>query len=88
MARPEPLPLTANVYTMTARHLAEFFGLRVKRLYQLINDEPSFPAPRRVFQKMGRRWLRDEVIEWVRTRPQVTEISSEPQPRTSPRLVK
>jgi len=63
-------PLTPNVQALGARQAAELLGYSLKRFYEL-TQEPDFPVPVQLTPGGDKKWIRDELMEWVRTRPRV-----------------
>ena len=56
------------------REVAALLGVSVRSVHQRAADDPTFPASIRIGR--SRRWLRDEVVAWLRERAPRDQPSS------------
>ena len=62
--------LTPNVQALGARQAAEFLGYSVPRFYALAQRQ-DFPLPVQIDAGYDKKWIRDELMAWLSTRPRV-----------------
>lgn len=75
MRPPRRAPLSGNTEALTKSQAAELLGYSPKRFRDLLSSEPTFPVPVRVFVGSAERFLRSEILSWLKARPRVTEVA-------------
>ena len=64
--------LTPNVQALGGRQAAELLGYSLKRFYEIAARQ-DFPVPVQLTDNGDKKWIRDELMGWLRARPRVAE---------------